>query len=256
MKRFEALLLCIGCAFLLLGCAKEQKAVVIDVTGGSAALAEPSGKPSPGDGQESASSVKGGPRAEVRDTAAYALSGDEGPALYGAVAYENTGGAPLRLTKATFTFTFAGTAEEVEFTPVFADKTIVLPGETSYAALWYARPGLTPGIEVRLSATLQWEESSQSRIAIGAENIHLAHNYPAFTTMAGVLTAETDCPCNLVYTAFYGQSGDFLGVWYFTENAYLIAGEPKAFTTHMKEFPLADLAERAAQIRCFGIGMD
>ena len=36
-----------------------------------------------------------------------------------------------------FSFTLADYTEEVAFTPVFAKETVVLPGETAYAALWY-----------------------------------------------------------------------------------------------------------------------
>ncbi|NCB30726.1 MAG: hypothetical protein EOM66_04890 [Clostridia bacterium] len=257
MRRFHALLLCIVCLFLLLGCAKEPEAVVIDVTAaGSGVTPAPlSAEPAREEGEDTAS-AKAGPAAEIRGTAAYILSCAEGPALYGAVAYENTGDAPLVVTKANFTFSFAGTTEEVEFTPIFADKTIVLPGETSYAVLWYTMADLVPGTEVRLSASLQWEEASSARIAIDLGNLYLAHNYPAFTSMAGILTAQADCPCNLIYTAFYDESGNLLGVWYFTENAHLLAGEPKAFTTHMKELPLENLAEQTKEIHYFGIGME
>lgn len=231
---------------MLLGCAPEPEAVIIDVT-----AAAPGATPEP-----QAAALGGKPKATVRDTVAYAYEGAEGPALYGAISYENTGDGALVPAKATFTFALEGKTEEVTFTPVFADQTIVLPGETAYAALWYPLAGITPGADVRLSASLEWEEASASPLRIEAGDLRLAHNYPAFTTLAGVLTPGADCPCNLIYAAFYDQAGALLGVWYFTENAHLMAGEPKAFTTHMKEFPLADLAERTAEIRAFGTGIE
>ncbi len=255
MKRLQGFLICICCLLLLLGCSREPEAVIIDVTGASG----PAPSPAPGETAGPEGEIpanQGSPKAEVRDTAAYAFLGAEGPALYGAVAYENTGGAPLVLTKASFTFSFDNATEEIEFTPVFNDKTVVLPGETAYAALWYSLADLQAGTLVSLSASLQWEESGESPIPIAVSNLHLAHNYPGFTTLAGTLTPQADCPCNLIYAGFYGAEGNFLGAWYFTENAQLIADEPKAFTSHLKEFPLADLAERAAEIRTFAIGME
>ncbi len=242
-------MLCICCVLPLLGCAKEPEAVVIDVTGASAARPAEAG-------ETQAPASKGSPKAEIKDTVAYTFKGAEGPVLYGALAYENIGSAPLTLTKATFNFALEGKTEEVEFTPIFADQTVILPGETGYAALWYPLADIEPGADVRLSASLQWQAAAEARIPIEVQNLRLAHNYPGFTTMAGVLTAAADCPCNLIYTAFYDENESLLGVWYFTENAHLVSAEPKAFTSHLKDFPLADLAERTAQIRTFGVGME
>ncbi|MEA4971012.1 MAG: hypothetical protein VB051_10880 [Candidatus Pelethousia sp.] len=229
--------------------------MVIDVTGASAARPAEAGETQAPEAGEPQAASKGSPKAEVKDTVAYAFKGAEGPVLYGALAYENTGSAPLTLTKATFAFALEGATEEVEFTPIFADQTVILPGETGYAALWYPLADIEPGADVRLSASLQWQ-AAEARIPIEVQNLRLAHNYPGFTTMAGVLIAEADCSCNLIYTAFYDANENLLGVWYFTENAHLVSAEPKAFTSHLKEFPLADLAERTAQIRAFGVGME
>ena len=240
---------------MLLGCSKEPEAVVIDVTGASSAAASSAPTQYDGATTDGTSVSNGTPKVQVRDTAAYAFNGAKGPVLYGAVAYENTGTAPLTITEASFTFSFNNSTEEVNFTPIFAKNTIVPPGETAYAALWYAKPDVEPGTTVSLSASLKCEASDQSSIPIAVSNIHLAHNYPGFTTMTGAITPESDCPCNLVYAAFYGADEKFIGVWYFTENAQLIANEPKVFTSHMKEFPLADLAEQTAEIRAYAIGM-
>ncbi len=229
--------------------------MVIDVTGASAARPAAAGATQAPEAGEPQAAGKGSPKAEVKDTVAYAFKGAEGPVLYGALAYENTGSAPLTLTKVTFAFALDGATEEVEFTPIFADQTVILPGETGYAALWYSLADIEPGADVRLSASLQWQ-AAEARIPIEVQSLRLAHNYPGFTTMAGVLTAEADCSCNLIYTAFYDENENLLGVWYFTENAHLASAEPKAFTSHLKEFPLADLAERTAQIRALGVGME
>lgn len=257
MKRFFKIFLC-GCLLLLAGCAKEPETVVIGITvtgqadaASPAVLAEgdPAASPAPSDAGSKT-------QAKVQDTVAYVLSCAEGPTLYGAVAYENTGDTPLTLTQADFAFTLADHVEEVTFTPVFAKETVVLPGETAYAALWYTMADLVPGAQVELDASLSWEAAqAESRIPIQVENIHLAHNYPAFVSMAGTITAAQDCPCNIIYTAFYGQNDQLLGVWYFTDNAQLMGGEPKAFTTHMEELPLTDLADAAVRVETFGVGI-
>ena len=155
MKRFFKIFLC-GCLLLLAGCAKEPETVVIGITvtgqadaASPAVLAEgaPAASPAPSD-------AGGKTQAKVQDTVAYVLSCAEGPTLYGAVAYENTGDTPLTLTQADFAFTLADHVEEVTFTPVFAKETVVLPGETAYAALWYTMADLVPGAQVELSRQL------------------------------------------------------------------------------------------------------
>lgn len=257
MKRFIKFLL--YCSLLLLvGCAKEPEVIVIGVTAtGQSDAASPAvlaeGETAASQDQPAAS---GKAQAKVRDTVAYVLSCAEGPTLYGAVAYENTGDIPLTITQADFDFSLADYGEEVTFTPVFAKETVVLPGETAYAALWYTMADLTPGAQVELDVSLSWEAAKEeARIPIQVENIHLAHNYPAFVSMAGTITAAQDCPCNIIYTAFYDQNDQLLGVWYFTDNAQLMAGEPKAFTTHMEELPLTDLADTAVRVEAFGVGI-
>lgn len=256
MKRFIQFFLCC-CLVLSAGCSKEPETIVIGIT--ATGLPEATSSAASTEGEAAASAqpaASGKAQAKVRDTVAYVLSCAEGPALYGAVAYENTGDTPLTLTQADFAFTLADHVEEVTFTPVFAKETVVLPGETAYAALWYTMADLVPGAQVELDASLSWEAAqAESRILIQVENIHLAHNYPAFVSMAGTITAAQDCPCNIIYTAFYGQNDQLLGVWYFTDNAQLMGGEPKAFTTHMEELPLTDLADAAVRVETFGVGI-
>lgn len=256
MKRLIQIFLCC-CLVLSAGCSKEPETIVIGITATGQPEAASSAASTEGEAAASAQpAVSGKAQAKVRDTVAYVLSCAEGPALYGAVAYENTGDTPLTLTQADFAFTLADHVEEVTFTPVFAKETVVLPGETAYAALWYTMADLVPGAQVELDASLSWEAAqAESRIPIQVENIHLAHNYPAFVSMAGTITAAQDCPCNIIYTAFYGQNDQLLGVWYFTDNAQLMGGEPKAFTTHMEELPLTDLADAAARVEAFGVGI-
>ena len=256
MKRLIQIFLCC-CLVLSAGCSKEPETIVIGITATGQPEAASSAASTEGEAAASAQpAASGKAQAKVRDTVAYVLSCAEGPALYGAVAYENTGDTPLTLTQADFAFTLADHVEEVTFTPVFAKETVVLPGETAYAALWYTMADLVPGAQVALDASLSWEAAqAESRIPIQVENIHLAHNYPAFVSMAGTITAAQDCPCNIIYTAFYDQDDRLLGVWYFTDNAQLMGGEPKAFTTHMTDLPLTDLADTAARVEAFGVGI-
>lgn len=256
MKRFIKIFLCC-CLLLLAGCAKEPETVVIGITATGLPEATSAAVSTQEDPASTAQPAAGGKtQAQVRDTVAYVLSCAEGPALYGAVAYENTGDTPLTITQADFVFTLSDHVEEVAFTPVFAKETVVLPGETGYAALWYTMADLTPGAQVELDASLSWEAAqAEGCIPIAVDNVHLAHNYPAFVSMAGTITAAQDCPCNIIYTAFYDQSDQLLGVWYFTDNAQLMGGEPKAFTTHMEELPLTDLADAAARVEAFGVGI-
>ncbi|MDR0841487.1 MAG: hypothetical protein LBN26_08935 [Christensenellaceae bacterium] len=238
-------MLMIACLFAC-GCAKDE-VVIVDVTGGVSV--ESSELPAEG------ASAAARAQVTVRDTAAYVLSGAEGTMLYGAVAYENTGDAPVVLTDAEFTFTADGNAIIHVFTPVFAEQTVVLPGESSYVALWRAESGLAPGTEATLAAKLSCKPCEGARNALAVDRIFLAHNYPAFTTMTGRVTAERDCPLNLLYTAFYDDAGGLLGVWYFTEGAQLMAGEALPFTQHMKSLPIEGLAEQTAQVRAFGVGI-
>lgn len=256
MKRLIQIFLCC-CLVLSAGCSKEPETIVIGITATGQPEAASSAASTEGEAAASAQpAASGKAQAKVQDTVAYVLSCAEGPTLYGAVAYENTGDTPLTITQADFSFTLDDYTEEVAFTPVFAKETVVLPGETAYAALWYTMADLVPGAQVELDASLSWEAAqAESRIPIQVENIHLAHNYPAFVSMAGTITAAQDCPCNIIYTAFYGQNDQLLGVWYFTDNAQLMGGEPKAFTTHMTELPLTDLADTAARVEAFGVGI-
>lgn len=196
------------------------------------------------------------PRAEltVTDTAAYIFQGQEGMTLYGAAAYKNTGNCPITVTNATFDFTVNGAPRSFDFLPIMNDVTVVLPGETSFVAFWQADDSLTADSTLSLSARLSCNQAETSRITVSPSNIYLADNYPGFTTMTGNISSDGSCSLNLVYVGFYDEADEFLGVWHFTKNARLEAGETKSFTVHMKELPIAQLAEKTARVRVLGVG--
>jgi len=215
----------------------------------------PSAPPaSPADGEEaSATDAPPAPAVTVSATAAYVFEGMEGTTLYGAAAYENTGNCPVVITSAKLAFSVNGATIEREFTPVMADKTVVLPGETSFIAYWSADSAPAAG-PAALTATLAVEAAEDDRITVFPKRIFLADNYPGFTTMSGFLAADKTCSLNLVYTGFYDESGALLGVWHFTKNAALGPEGEKSFAVHMRELPVDGLAERTAEVRTFGVG--
>ena len=149
MKRLTVFIICI--LLLASGCAKkEEKASLFAVdplNGGAktdeAALPGPKGiagletapaaEPASTADPEAAPS----PAVVVTGTAAYVFDGAEGPTLYGAAAYENTGNCPVIITNAALSFNVGGTAYQYSFVPIMNDKTVVLPGET---CLLYTSP--------------------------------------------------------------------------------------------------------------------
>lgn len=156
MKRLTVFIICI--LLLASGCAKkEEKASLFAVdplNGGAktdeAVLPGPKGIA----GLEAASAAEPAstadpeaapsPAVAVTSTAAYVFDGAEGPTLYGAAAYENTGNCPVIITNAALSFNVGGTAYQYSFVPIMNDKTVVLPGETSFVAFWHKDSSLTP----------------------------------------------------------------------------------------------------------------
>ena len=194
------------------------------------------------------------PAVTVTDTAAYVFDGAEGPTLYGAAAYENTGHCPIVLTGATLSFTVNGASQSHDYLPVMSDIAVLLPGETGFVAWWNPEPSLTPGASAAMTAQLTCTQSDTERILVTPRSLFLADNYPGFTTMTGSLESDGECSLNLIYTGFYDESGKLLGVWHFTKNAPLDPGESKSFTVHMKELPIEGLAEKTKEIRTYGVG--
>lgn len=194
------------------------------------------------------------PAVTVRDTAAYVFDGAEGPTLYGAAAYENTGNRPIVLTGARLSFTVGGASQRHDYLPVMSDIAVLLPGETGFMAWWNPDSSLTPGAAAAMTAELTCAQTDSVPLTVTPRNIYLADNYPGFTTMTGTLESHVECSLNLIYTGFYDDSGKLLGVWHFTKNAPLDPGESKTFAVHMKELPIPGLAEKTKEIRTYGVG--
>ena len=122
MKRLTVFIICI--LLLASGCAKkEEKASLFAVdplNGGAktdeAALPGPKGAAGleTAPAAEPAATADPGaapsPAVTVTGTAAYVFDGAEGPTLYGAAAYENTGNCPVIITNAALSFNVGGTA--------------------------------------------------------------------------------------------------------------------------------------------------
>lgn len=195
---------------------------------------------------------------KITASAAYVFEGANGPTLYGAVEYQNTGDCPITVSKANFTFSVDGTEIKHEYEPPLGEYTIVLPGETSFEAVWLTGQNIAAGSPVTLTASLTAVESAAPNVALKADNLYAADNYPGFSTLSGRLacTSSSGCSMNIVYVGFYDEAGAFLGAWYFTKNAVLEAGEAKNFVVNMQDFPLDDLGARAASFKSAAFGFD
>lgn len=186
-------------------------------------------------------------KASVEATAsvAYAYEAAGSPALYGAVAYKNTGTANVVITKAAFTFRAGETTVEHEFEPVLAQYDVVALGETSFVTLWLPDSTIAAGTDVTLEAKLTCVAAENTRVNLEVKNLFLADNYPKFTTMSGTVTnaASTECAFFMTYVGFYDENENLLGVWYFTKNVRLEAGGSTAFVTRMEDLPISGLSE-------------
>ncbi len=193
----------------------------------------------------------------VVQTAAYAYEENGAVMLYGAVEYENTGNIPMCLSELSFSFT--GTQNAVhDFLPTLASYDILAPGERSYAAAWFPGEGFTAGEDVELRVKLGAAPASSPAIGLTVDDVFFADNYPAFTTMSGTLRNDSgsSCSLNMVYAGLYDENDEFLGVWYFPQNAQLDSGDSVRFTTHLRSFPLNDLAERGIHCSCRAFGFN
>ena len=266
MKRLIVFIACI--LLLATGCAKaEEHASLFDVgplNGGAeadeAALPAPRRAegletvPAAGPVSTADQEAPPSPAVTFTGTAAYVFDGAEGPTLYGAAAYENTGNCPVIITNAALSFNAGGTAYQYSFLPIMNDTTAVLPGETSFVTFWHKDPSLIPGTPAAMTARLDCARAEGRDVTVYARDVFLSDNYPGFTTMTGVLSSDGECSLNLVYTGFYDSSGDLIGVWHFTKNAPLNGRDSKSFSIHMKELPIDGLAEKTSSVKVMGIG--
>lgn len=195
---------------------------------------------------------------KITASVAYAFDGANGPVLYGAVEYQNTGNCPVTISKASFTFHIDETEIKHEYEPPLGSYTIVLPGETSFEAAWLTEPDVAADANVTLTAELTAVESAASGISLKADHLYAADNYPGFSTLSGRLSCTSDkgCSMNIVYVGFYDAAGAFLGAWYFTKNAVLESGDQKNFVINMQDFPLSDLGARTAGFKSAAFGFN
>ena len=96
---------------------------------------------------------------ELISTASYIYDGVEGSTLYGAIEYKNTGDCPVYLSKISYQFSVNGTQLTHDYTPPLGEHTIVLPGESSYEAIWLPA-AYESDADVALTASLFCVESS------------------------------------------------------------------------------------------------
>lgn len=250
LARFIGMLM----AFLLLlsGCQAKEKAEDTLEVGAAAA-----GTPLPSDNGEgmapaqtaaASTPTKAGVAIAVVDSVACHFSNT----LYGGIAYKNEGSMPVRLTAASFTFSYSGRTQTSDFTPIAAEQDIVLPGETGYCTLWLPYDdalGIPEDLTVTAELTAAAAEGSPQLLTVN--DARLIQNYPGFATLSGSLKNPGPQPCelNMVYAAFYDEQEKLLGVWYFTKNALLQPGEDAAFVVHLQALPIEGLAEQTKQIR-------
>lgn len=249
------------CVLLLCGCQRQTATDVVDF---DAAQSAEGASIAPA---QTADPAVSSDRAAVRilDTVAYALdaatpgetaAGAAQAILYGAVVFENSGSTPLRLTNAAFSFRADAGEWSQSFCPTLAEYDVLLPGERGYAAGWFEGSGFAAGTPVTLTAALDCAACAPARIALVAEDIFLADNYPGFTTVTGSLAnpGPEDCALNMIYLAFYDAEDTLLGVWYFPRNAQLESTESIRFTSHMRALPIDGLAARTARTDCHAFG--
>lgn len=264
MKRLVVFIICI--LLPVSGCAKVEEGAslfAVDPLYGGEKEEEPAPKgaegleaaPAPEPLSTADPEAAPSPAVTVTGTAAYVFEGAEGPTLYGAAAYENTGNCPVIITNAALSFNVGGTAYQYSFVPIMNDKTVVLPGETSFVAFWHKDASLSPGTTAAMAASLDCAMAEGRGVTVYAKDVFLADNYPGFTTVTGTLSSDGECGLNLVYIGFYDSGDNLIGVWHFTKNAPMDGGDSKSFAIHMKELPIEGLAERTASVRVIGVGL-
>lgn len=201
-----------------------------------------------------------GHNAEVKimASAAYVFEGAQGVTIYGALEYKNTGNCPIYISKASFAFTVDGTKINHDYAPSLGEYTIVLPGETSFEAVWVTGHNVAADATAQLSASLTAVEATAPTVSLRADNLYAADNYPGFSTLSGRLAcaSEAGCSMNIIYVGFYDDADKFLGAFYFSKNAVLEAGDAKNFVINMQDFPLNDLGARAKSFKSAAFGFD
>lgn len=244
-------------AFFAPGCAKEADVVALDPGAVSDTPSAVVLTPFSGDGSGASAGGKTA-RAEVVSTAAYAYTSNGKTTLYGAAEYKNTGTADIVLSKAAFTFRADGGTAEHEFEPVLSQYDIVAPGESSFVTLWLTSDAIPAGTSVTLEVSLTCAPAEDARADMEVKNLFLADNYPKFTTMSGTLKniSASEYAFLMTYVGFYDESDSLLGVWYFTKNIRLGAGESTDFVTRMEDLPVNGLSESVKTMKTSAFGFN
>ncbi len=172
----------------------------------------------------------------------------------------NTGDCPAVIETVYAEFDVEGAGRfSTDFSPVAGEYDVIQPGGKTFCALWLpAREGLPENPAVTLSLELSALPSDAGAIELAVKNARVIQNYPAFATVSGSLWNESgeECPLNVVYTAFYDQAGELLGVFHFTKNASMYADEFKNFVVHMQPLPIENLAENTVTIETHAFGIE
>lgn len=280
MKRIAILTLAlIMLAAAFAGCRKQPtSSQIVDIGGAGTATADPSGievpttvqapvtpKPRVATGgetvqQDDTLTYGVAPAARVDATAAYIFdNGDSNYVLYAAVEYTSTGDCPAVVSTANIVFTAGGKSYSLTFTPPLSEYGPVLPGESAYMAVWHSVKDevLTADAAISVAVTLNCVKGRTERTGVTGSSLYITQNYPDFATLTGKLTGDSAVPAqmNMVYCAFYDESGKLLGVWYFTKNAQLPADEKRSFAVQLRALPIPGLADNTAEILVTGFGM-
>ncbi len=222
------------------------------VTAAPSPTASPAAKPAPS------------PAARAEFTAgkqvAYVFGEGEDALLYCGFEAINTGDCPAIIETVHAQFRVEGADRfSEEFSPVAGEYDVVAPGEKTYCALWLpARKELPESPVITLTLELSAIPSSSQALPLTVKNVRIIQNYPDFATVSGSLWNESgeECPLNVVYTAFYDQAGELLGVFHFTKNAGMYADEFKNFVVHLQPLPIENLAENTATIETHAFGIE
>lgn len=231
---------------LCLGCQRQAETVdVLDVESPAASESSSSGAALDGKGLE------------IVNTACYVFEEGGESQLYTAIEYTNSGSSPLYLEKADLKLSSAQSAS-YELEPVLASYNVLLPGERAYAAAWFPAEGMASSGDLSLEAVAHGASGASSSIPLEVRDVFFADNYPGFTTMTGTLinNSEQSCSLNMVYAGLYDADENFLGAWFFSQNAQLDTGDSVRFTTHLKAFPVNKLTEKGVHSQCRAFGFN
>ena len=254
MKRVTALFILICLALATISCGNNQPSSLM--AGQTDERPAETGFENPPKATENS---EYGSDATVRVLSTVAYLFDDANVLYGAVEYRNDGNCPVVLSGAKFVFDSGAYSLEQEFTPMLCQYDVLYPGDTSYVTYWgVTDEGAQFRSDIGLTASLECEKAAVDRIDLEVDGLLVADNYPGFSTLSGIVENKsgTDCNLNLIYAAFYDDSGSLIGVWHFSENATLKSGVAQSFVGNMTELAIDGLSSRVSAIKATGFGFN